>query len=303
MPPCVRLLAPLAFLTLAACQAQPYDGDDTATVEPGDSGRPTTEYCSLTNTTEPIGECDRLRAQYADLDAGVDAFRPSENVREYEPVVIRYAITRLAEEVQGGGGEVAEPVAPPDSATGNEGASAETSGPTQEQIDTALADARETVTTAIDADAGTDEVAVRQIRIGRRMQACLDADASFQIDEGTRCQTIDTFQKPVAVWRWTVTPTEPGNHTLLVQSSVELTASDGTARFVPQRAQDARIAVEVTAFGRWKRFLATAESWVRSPLGLLAALVALVGAIGALLAAIRKARRGEAPAPPPPKEK
>lgn len=298
MSPCSRLLALTACLTLAACQAEPYDGSDAVGSE--DTADGTTEYCNLTNTTEAIGECDRLEAQYADLDAGVDAFRPNETIREYEEIVIRYAITRLPDEVQGGGGEVADPVEPTDSVTESVEETA-APGPTQEEVDAALADARDAVASAVNPDAAAEEVIVREIRMGRKMQACLDADTSFQMDETTRCQTIDTFQKPVAVWRWTVTPTTPGNHTLIVQSSVELTASDGSARHVPQLAQDAQIAVEVTTFGRWKRFLSTAEAWVRSPLGLLAALVALVGAIGALIGAIKKARKGEAPAAAAPK--
>ena len=95
-------------------------------------------------------------------------------------------------------------------------------------------------------------------------------------------------------------PTRPGNHTLVVQSSVELTAPDGTVRLIPQKGQDASIDVAVTAYGRWKRFLDTAEQWIRSPLGVIAALTALVVAIGGLIGAVRKARRGEGEAAPKP---
>ena len=57
-----------------------------------------------------------------------------------------------------------------------------------------------------------------------------------------------------------MTPTTPGNHTLQVSSSVELTASDDSPRWIPQRGQDATIPVEVTAYGRWTRFLKQAEA-------------------------------------------
>ena len=303
MPTAARLLAPLGLMFLAACgdgEGQ-YGEDAMASIEEGAAPENNRfEYCPLTKQVEPIGECERLAEQYADLDAGVDAFRPDAQVREYEPVVIRYAITRLPDSVQGEDGEVARPIAETedDSIDPVEPAEALPSGPTQAEYDAALAEAGEAVTAAIEAETDDEDVTVREIKMGRNMQACLDADATFELDEETRCQTIDTFQKPVAIWRWTVRPTDPGNHTLVVQSSVELTASDGTPRYIPQRGQDARTTVEVTAYGRWKRFLTSAEEWVRSPIGLIAALTALAGAIGLLIGAIKRARRGEGPPAP-----
>ena len=284
------LFVAFCVVVLAGCDAANRQGSaPSASVEEG-----VTEYCRLTRTIEPIGECARLQAQYEDLDAGVDAFKPSEKVREYEPLVIRYAITRLPDAVQGEGGELAEAV-PEDDANGTEPSPAET-GPTQQEIDTALAEAEEVVTQAIEAEPGDEEIETRVIKLGRMMQACLQADSSFELDEATRCQTLDTSQLSVAVWRWTVTPTAPGNHTLIVSTSVALSASDGTPRFAEQKSQLAPIAVEVTAYGRWKRFLVEAEAWVRSPLGLLAALTVLVGAIGLLIGAVRRARKGQGPA-------
>lgn len=304
----VRPVILCALLALGGCEgsSSPDTMNASAMEEDG-----TTEFCRRTGQPEAIGECARLEEQYAALDAGVDAFVPSESMREFEPTVIRYAITRLPDEVQGGGGTLAEAVdedggdkpeasgafpetLPAPGATEAPRPSSDPEGPTQAEIDQALAMAQQDVAAAVAPPDTGDEVTTRLIKMGRRMQACLSADDSFTL-EGARCQVIDTFEQPVATWRWTVTPTRPGSHTLQVNSSVALLASDGSPRMIPQRGQNAAIAVEVTAYGRWRRGLDTAERWATSPLGLLAALTTLAGAIGLLIGAVKRARRGEGP--------
>ena len=284
-----RKYLPMAFLlALTACGGAAYDqgaeADDTL-IEDGQSKR-----CDLTEREELPGECARLQEQYDDLVAGRDAFNPSQAVREYEPTVITYSITRLPDEVQGEGGELVEAITEEEQAEGAEGL-------TQEEIDAVVEQTEQDLAEVVEPGPDSDEVVVRPIKLGRMMQACLEGDPSIEIEEAA-CQTLDTLEKPIATWRWTITPTKPGNFTLQVQSKVELTASDGSPRLIRQGYKNARIAVEVTPYGRWKRFLDAAERWVRSPLGLLAALTLLVGAIGTLIGAIKRARRGEGPAPP-----
>jgi hypothetical protein len=277
---------PAAFLlAISACDSGPPsdDAEDTAATAPEG-----TALCRRTQTFETPEECARFEEQYQALSAGVDAFVPDQSMREYETAVLRYAITRLPDSVQGEGGKIVEPV--PDAA-GDAGEA----GMTAEEIRAVVEETSEGLAVAIEADPATDSVETRQIKMGRRMRACLDADPSFEVKED-KCQTIDTFEMPVAVWRWSVTPTEPGRHTLQVNTVVLVVASDGTTRPVPQIGKSARIEVEVTSYGRWKRFLDGAERWVRSPLGLLAALTALVGAIGLLIGAVRRMRKGDAPA-------
>lgn len=280
---------PAAFLlAISACSEGGPHGEavDAAATGVEDDG---TALCMRTQTYETPDDCARFEQQYAALAAGVDAFVPDQSMREYETTVVRYAITRLPDSVQGEEGEIVEPVP---EATGDPAEA----GMTAEEIKAVVEETSENLAAAIEADPATDEVETRQIRMARRMRACLDADPSFEVKEDL-CQTIDTFEKPVAVWRWSVTPTEPGTHTLQVNTIVLVVAADGSTRPVPQIGKSARIEVEVTPYGRWKRFLDGAERWVRSPLGLLAALTALVGAIGLLIGAIRRARKGESPAP------
>ena len=298
-----------ALLALGSCsQSSDTSAVDTAAEDSFTAPDTTTEFCRLTMQDEKLGECDRLRGRYAELDAGVDAFRPSARMREYQKTTVSYAITRLPQDVQGGNGEVASPVETrpvrhdehltlPESAasaipTPPPSPEPSPTGPTQQEIDQAIDEAQHTVSTAIAPGEEGEAVQNRLIKMARKMHACLDVEDSFTI-EGEACRTIDTFEHPVATWRWTITPTQPGNHTLVVQSSVELATRDGTLRLIPQKGQDATIDVEVTAYGRWKRFLEQAEMWIRSPLGVIAALTALVVAIGGLIGAIRKARRGE----------
>ena len=314
----VLLCGPL--LALGSCNEAPTTSSGAGSAENAStSPDAATEFCRLTMQDEKLGECDRLRAQYAELDAGVDAFRPNAKMREYQKTTVSYAITRLPDEVQGGNGEMAAPVlgaspqVAPQEATivpskPIEGSSTppaaipspepSPTGPTQEEIDQAIDQAQHSVSTAIAPGEEGEAVQNRLIKMARKMHACLDAEDSFTID-GPACRTIDTFEHPVATWHWTITPTEPGNHTLVVQSSVELAAADGSVRLIPQKGQDATIDVEVTAYGRWKRFLDQAEAWIRSPLGVIAALTALVVAVGGLIGAIRKARRGEGSPPKP----
>lgn len=292
------------LLAIGGCSNDTRSSPSQSAAAGGSTPDGTTQFCRLTMQPEALGDCALLAEQYESLAAGVDAFLPNASMREYEETTIRYAITRLPDEVQGERGELAEaideapvavPAAPADMAPLPEplpSPEPAPTGPTRAEIDEALMEAEENVSAAVTPERDIAPVETRVIKLGRRMHACLDADSSFTI-AGAACRTIDTFERPIAVWRWTVTPTQPGNHTLVVQSSVELTAADGSARLIPQRAQDAAIAVEVTAYGRWMRFLDDAVAWVRSPLGLLAALTAFSGAVGLLVGAIRRARRGE----------
>lgn len=288
------------------------------------------EWCELTYNYEKTGECARLQQQYGALDAGVDAFRPAEEMTADETTVVTYAVKRLPNSVQGENGELAtaapvpeptpeptetptENATPTEDATDaavdveagaesgelGEAASAAPTGPTQEEIDSALDTAGQRVSEIVVADEDAAQVTVGQIKMGRLMFACLEGDPTFRI-EPEKCQTLNTLEKPEAVWRWQVTPTEPGdNFELSLTSGIELTTSDGKPRRIGQPGRSAEIDVKVTALGRWKRALAQAEEWIRSPLGVIAALTALAGAIGLLIGAIRRARRGEGPEPTP----
>ena len=100
-------------LALGACNQSATTENTSASMDmapDGMSAAPNTEFCKLTMQDEKLGECDRLRAQYAGLDAGVDAFKPNARMREYDQTTVSYAITRLPDSVQGGNGNVAKPV-------------------------------------------------------------------------------------------------------------------------------------------------------------------------------------------------
>lgn len=384
-------------LAMAACDDRPAEeqlGDVFAEPdrEVGDI------LCDLTGTYETKAECDRFGEQYGKLAAGIDAFEPNQKMTADVPTVVRYSIVRLDAKVQGEGGEIAKPVAPPPppppapaplptpatplpepptltpsptlspqpSATfrprptevivgerpivigrpplevepgPSEAVAAEivipdswentsqaierdgpisdaspiaeatpeplpaptATGPTQEEIDSAIAKAEGKATRNIGAPTGgTTETG--QVKIGTIMYACLEADPSFKV-EPADCQPKNTREDPDPTWRWTVTPSEPGTSQIKLRSGIVVEASDGGLRKIGQPSRTANIEVDVTTLGAVKRFFATLEEFLRSPIGALGALAALLLAIGGVRRAWKKMKSDEEtptePAPGP----
>lgn len=311
-----------ALVVLAGCMAE-NASDSVSTEDPADSVSSEnsatwdgTEWCQLTRNYEPEGECERFDRQYASLAAGVDAFKPDERMTAGRATVVSYAITRLPDSVQGEGGEVADPVDTPangsaeysselparaESKTGagrEDGPTGgEARGSTQAEIDAALEAAARAASEAVVANAAADRVETGQIKMARFMYACLSGNPIFKIEPET-CQSLDTLEMPQPVWRWRVTPSEEGKRMKLqLTSGIEVRARDGSPRRIGQATRQAEIDVTVTPLGRWKKRMAEAEEWIRSPIGVIAALTALIGAIGLLVGAIRRARNGEGPPP------
>jgi hypothetical protein len=299
-----RVLILGGLAVLAACQAQPGEPvtDDDGPTIGATAGA--TEWCDITAFHEPVGECARFQQQIDALDAGVDAFQPAERMVADEVNVVTYAITRLPDAVQGEDGELAEAVpedtAPVADAPGSAEAgppSPTPTGPTQDEIDTALAQATEAVTDIVATEGEEGTVTTDRVKMSRFMYACLKGPPSFVI-EPAACQSLDTLEQPDAVWHWEVTPTEPGkDFELQLISGFEVRASDGSTRHIGNPVRKAEIEVKVTALGRAKRIFAAAEDWLRSPLGVIAALTALLAAFAGLRRAFRSAR-GKPPEEP-----
>jgi hypothetical protein len=327
----LQVLAAIAFLGgLGGCGANPegeYDttAEDTA-ASADDSANDETEWCDLTGQDEAVGECERLQRQYSQLEAGRDAFKPDQTMVAGKATVVSYAIKRLPKAVQGDNGEIATPAeevpSPPppppddpsptdiddvtdDAAASADSASEEPAGtsqePTQAEIDQAIEDTDESVSEAVVPDAEVGSVVTGQIKIARFMYACLEGDPIFKI-EPEECQSLDTLQKPQPVFRWRVTPSEPAeDRKLQLTAGIEVRTRDGSPRRIGQAVREAEIDVTVTRLGQWKIWMSELEEWLRSPLGVIAALTALVGAIGLLIGAVRRARKGEGPPPADPK--
>lgn len=172
----------------------------------------------------------------------------------------------------------------------------EPTGPTQAEIDQALAEARDRANRNIGAPTTGGTTETGQVKMGTIMYACLDADPSFKV-EPADCQPKNTREDPDPVWRWTVTPSKPGeDYQLTLRSGIVVEASDGGLRKIGQPSRTARIDVEVTALGAVKRFFASAEEWLRSPIGALGALAALLIAFGGVRQAWKKMKSDEQPA-------
>ncbi|UIP06812.1 hypothetical protein LY632_14265 [Erythrobacter sp. SDW2] len=166
-------------------------------------------------------------------------------------------------------------------------------GPTQEEIDSAIAKAESKAARNIGAPTGgTTETG--QVKIGTIMYACLEADPSFKV-EPADCQPKNTREDPDPTWRWTVTPSEPGTSQLKLRSGIVVEASDGGLRKIGQPSRTANIEVDVTTLGAVKRFFASAEEWLKSPIGALGALAALLLAIGGVRRAWKKMKSDEEP--------
>ena len=179
----------------------------------------------------------------------------------------------------------AEPPAPLPSVT--------PSGVTQEEIDTAVDRAEDQATRNIGAPTGgTTETG--QVKVGTVMYACLEADPSFKV-EPADCQPMNTREDPDPVWRWTVTPSEPGTSQLKLRSGIVVEASDGGLRKIGQPSRTATIEVDVTTLGAVKRFFASVEEWLKSPIGALGALAALLIAVGGVRRAWKKMNSDEEP--------
>jgi len=323
-----HLAAALASLAIAGCGEAPQGspGEEqapgaeavnaSASVEEG-------EDCDLTGSFEAPGECARFERQYADLDAGRDAFSPQETMKEGETRTVSYAVTRLPKAVQGDGGELAEAVPPSSpvpvgeeaSATPDGGSSGVATddagdiaaqpapeddhlaaspdpaptGPTQREIEAAIAETDEQNAAAL-GDASS-EVETGQIKVARFMYACLGGSPALKV-EPTGCQSRDTREDPQVVWNWQVTATTPGQHRLNLRSGVEVRTRKGEGRRIGQRAVNRTITVAVTRRGWFERAMAQAEWWLNSPVKAIGALTALLLAIVALIAATRKLRNG-----------
>lgn len=181
----------------------------------------------------------------------------------------------------------------PESTTAPPAPTAAATGPTQEEIDTAIAKAEDKATRNIGASiGGTTETG--QVKIGTTMYACLEADPSFKV-EPADCQPKNTREDPDPTWRWTVTPSEPGTSQLKLRSGIVVEASDGGLRKIGQPSRTATIEVDVTTLGAVKRFFATLEEFLRSPIGALGALAALLIAIGGVRRAWKKMHSDEEP--------
>lgn len=352
--------ASLLAAALAGCaEGKPGSENPDATASAVDASvDPDAEYCDLTMQDEKPGECARFQRQYADLDAGRDAITTPLALKEGETRTVSYAVSRLPEAVQGGGGTIRKAVRPvprptmvprpapplppdemvvggaspppgaeatpspvetPDAAAGESGApdpaitpggedagaplpapspvvsaaapTAEEDGPTQEDIDAAIAatDAQNRAALGV---TSANESDVANVKVARTMYACLTGSLAIEI-LGEECQSRDTRRTPRPVWQWNVRAKEPGNYTLNLASGVEVRTRSGEPRQLSQRAIDRRIEVSVTALGWFQRAMASAVSWLDSPLKAIGALTALLLAIGGLRAAFRKARRGE----------
>ncbi|QJB68897.1 hypothetical protein [Parasphingorhabdus halotolerans] len=288
-------------LTLTSCAEQANDASSTeTTVEP----REGTDWCELTRRYEVSGDCERFQQQIDSLDAGVDAFKPKQVMPVDTPTTVRYAIKRLPKSIQGEDGEIAE-AAPEAGEVGTEVTveSAETptdrsNAPTQAEIDQALAETEKEVSEMVVEDSDSGNVAVEQIKVSTYMYACLEGDATFNI-EPKNCQSIDTLERPEAVWNWQVTPSEPGKKfELRLISGHEVRATDGTTRRIGQPGRRAEIDVAVTRYRWWSDLSDTTTKYLGLPLPLLAALSALIAAIGGVYGAYRMARRGNEPSKP-----
>lgn len=302
-----RLALAFAAFTLGSCSERTEDaaaelpGAVPTTVESSEN-----EYCDLTQRYEAVGECNRFVEQYAALDAGIDAFKPDEKMRRSQPKIVRYAVKRLPDSVQGENGEIATPD-PVTSAQPSSSASADaekaageamSSGDlTQEDIDVAIEQTGDDVAGSIVADAEKGTVQTGTVKIARLMYACLEGDPVFVIAPAA-CQTLDTLEQPEPVWQWTVTPTEQGDDfELRLRSGIEVTASDGSARRIGQPVRRAEIDVDVDGAGRVKDMFDRAAEWLKTPLGAIAALTTLLIALAGLRAAWKKLARGDAGTP------
>lgn len=168
--------------------------------------------------------------------------------------------------------------------------SAAPSGPTQEEIDAAIAETDEQNTEALGADAAAVETG--QIKVARFMYACLRGSPALTVTPKD-CQSRDTREDPQVVWNWQVTATAPGRHQLNLRSGVEVRTREGKPRRIGQRAVNRTITVAVTRIGGVERGMKEAERWFNSPVKAIGALTALLLAVLGLVAAIRKLRGGK----------
>lgn len=165
-------------------------------------------------------------------------------------------------------------------------------GPTQEEIDAAIAETDAQNAAALGDAAG--EVETGQIKVARFMYACLRGSPALKVEpEG--CQSRDTREDPQVVWNWQVTASAPGTHRLNLRSGVEVRTRQDEPRRIGQRAVNRTITVAVTRIGWFERAMGQAERWFNSPVKAIGALTALVLAVVGLIAAIRKLRKGGDP--------
>lgn len=290
-------------LLFGACsqKAENATEEPAGPVQPTAAGSPApTEFCDLTERYEPVGECERFHQQYEALDAGIDAFKPDEKMLRGKAKIVRYAIKRLPEEVQGENGEIATPdpvpsetPSPTDPAVSPDVTGDPATGITQEQIDAAVEQTGEEVAGTIVADAAMETVQTGRVKIGRLMYACLEGDPIFKI-EPAACQTLDTLEQPEPVWQWNVTATERGNDfELRLRSGIEVQASDGSARRIGQPVRRAEIDVDVDGPGKAKDMFDRLAEWLGTPLGAIAALTTLLIALAGVRAAWKRFARGD----------
>ncbi len=262
-PPIRRPRPSLPDLALGTAASRPPPGAQAA-------APPTTGaadgMCAVTQDFERAGDCERFAAQLEAVREGRHAFRPEQPMVRGRPSVVRYAIARLPEAVQQGRGSARERAA----------AVAATDAQLRGEI------VREGEQGAVRSEATA---------VGRMMYACLAGDASFTI-EPAGCIVVDTLENPAPVWRWEVTPQRAGEGLkLTLTSGIEVRNASGETRRIGHFSRSEDIDVTVSTAGRRDDLMSENESWIRSPLGVLAAITALVGAIAALIAALRALHR------------
>lgn len=261
------------------------------------------ELCAITGTRETASACAEMATGLEGLKAGVDAFRPEQPMLRDEPTVVRYSLVVLPEEIQGEDGELAIPVeARPPSPTvmakhagslAGAAAGGGAEGPTEQEIAQEVAKARSEVTENVAREDEAAAVETGQIKVGRRMFACLSGDRIFEVTPA-ECQSYNMVENPQPVWKWQVTPRAGGrNYKLYLRSGIEIEGPDGTPRRIGRYAKTEEIRVDVSTLGKFQDAMRLAEAWFRTPIGAIAGLTALLLAIGGLIGAARRAREGK----------
>ena len=311
---CAWTIAPLALLASSCGGAPP----DQASEDPPDiAATPAPEPipsprlpCAVTGTRETAADCAEFASGLDGLKAGVDAFQPEQPMVRDEVTEVRYSLAALPESIQGDDGEIAAasdaPMASMDASAedsadvGADAASdAASAGPSQSEIDEELARTEAEVSRNVAPEEQAASVEAGRIRIGQKMFACLAGDSIFEI-KPVRCQTYNMIENPNPTWVWQVIPRAGDRaYKLYLTSGIELEGADGEPRRIGQFSKTEEISVEVTTLGRFQDKMRAAEAWIRTPMGVIAALTALIVALGGLGVAWRRARKGEAGPPAP----
>lgn len=308
------LLCPFTMV-VAACDAAPSDaslsaGEPAEVVlearEISQSSAPKVS-CAVTGTRETEGDCAEFAQGLSGLKAGIDAFKPEQPMIRDESTTVRYSLAVLPDIAQGADGWIATPTThshaqapndpeplprPPLPEDGQAWESAK-ARPTKAQLDEAIETTEKTVTEQVADPDEVGQIETGTIKVAGRMFACLTGDRTFEIGP-TECKAFNMIENPYPVWEWQVIPRAGGNgHKLFLRSGIELEGTDGQPRRIGRYAKTETIRVDVSMLGKVQDGLKQAESWARSPLGLIAALTALLLAIGGLIAAWRRARAGQ----------